>query len=291
MKNTILYDFNNLAVRMFTVKEVEALFGTPNIQLWRYFIFSDIYNFFKETEASEVVLAVDSSKSWRKFYWNRYKESRKPKRDSSGIDWDLLHHSLDDYIYEIADYLPFKVLRVHTAEADDIIATLCKELEGRFIIHSTDEDYLQLCSDYVKIYNPKKKEYVYADDIKKFLLEKILTGQKKDDIFNILTPLDWPKDKRKPGFGPVAAKKVMETGYEGWLKEKGLEERFKVNRILIDFNKIPGVVKKAILKSYKEYSLPEPDKIYTFLKKNNFRGYLEEFNRVEARMLELYGGE
>ena len=287
MRNVVLFDFNNLAIRNYFVRDVEAVTGNPNIQLWKYLVFSDVYNFFPP--ANDVVLAIDSKTSWRKLYCSRYKERRRTKRDDSKIDWEQFFDAFDRYIYELKQFLPFKVLQISTAEADDIIAVLCMSLGESVTIHSTDEDFLQLCSDNTRVYNPKKGEFVSADGSSEtFIIKKCLTGQPKDDIFNILTPLDWPVGKRKPGFGEVSAKKVMAEGYEKWLKLKGLEERFKVNRVLIDFNRIPGVVRKVILKTYKEYTLPDPDKIFTFFKKNKFKGYMENFTTVESKLLELY---
>lgn len=291
VRNIVLYDLNNLAVRNYFSKDIEASTGNPNIQLWRYFIISQIYNFISSLDrVDEVILAVDCKRSWRKLYWERYKEKRKLKRDTSSVDWDIYHSEFDKYISEIKRYLPFKLLKVSTAEADDIIGVICLTDKNNFVIVSGDEDYLQLCSDNVKIWNPSKESYISIDSSEKFIIEKCLIGQPKDDIFNIKTPLDWPVDKRKPGFGKKSAQKVMDEGYEEWLKKEGLEERFKVNKVLIDFHMIPGVVKKAIIKQYRNYDLPDPKNIFTFFKRNRFRGFIEDFDKVERKLLELYGG-
>jgi 5'-3' exonuclease len=291
LKNIILYDFNNLAVRNFFSKDVNAASGNPDIQLWKYFIISQIYDFISSFDRiDEVVLAVDCKRSWRKLYWNRYKESRKHKRDVSNVDWNIFHRELDSLIVDIKEYLPFKVIKVSTAEADDVIAVICMTDTNNFTIVSVDEDYLQLYSNNVKIYNPSKKSFIEDILPEDFVVKKCLMGQPKDDIFNIKTPLDWPNDKRKPGFGEKSAQRVINEGYQEWLKKNNLEERFKVNRVLIDFNMIPGVIRKAIMKQYRNYELPDASKIFTFFKMNKFRGYIEEFDRIERKLLELYGG-
>ena len=88
---TSLIDFNNLAVRVWCTKEIEADTDSPNIKLWKYFVLDSIYKSLWKDDITEVVLAVDDRKSWRKLYWDRYKESRKKKRDVSKINWDIFH--------------------------------------------------------------------------------------------------------------------------------------------------------------------------------------------------------
>jgi len=285
-----IFDFNNLCVRHYFVKDVEAESDNPNIQLWKYRIIESVYNsIFKENDVNEIILAVDDRKSWRKLYCNRYKESREGKRQTSKIDWSIFHKEFDQFNNEIHKYLPFKVLKIQAAEADDIIGTIClTQTNKEFVIISVDEDFLQLVSPRIRLYHPLKMTYVSVDDPELFIIEKCLTGQSKDDIFNILTPLDWPKDKRKPGFGEVSAKKVMKEGYEDWLKKKNLEERFHINRVLMDLKLIPNTVKSRILNEYNNYRLPDPALSYEFFKNNNFTGFLEKIHSVEQNFMRFY---
>jgi len=189
---------------------------------------------------------------------------------------------------EVGEYLPFKTLLVDNAEADDIIAVLATKDDGNYTIISNDEDYTQLCSDKVKVYNPQRGEYRTCEDVEKFIIQTSLTGQAKDGIFNIKTPLDWPSDKRKPGLGEVFAKKIIDYGYEKWLEENNLVERYNFNRILIDFKKIPQTMRTRILNSYKNYKMSDPSNMYNFFHKNGFKGYLDDFSRVESKLLSLY---
>jgi hypothetical protein len=122
-------------------------------------------------------------------------------------------------------------------------------------------------------------------------------GQAKDDIFNVKTPLDWGiteatqkdgKPKRKPGLGPKTLEKIMKDGYEKWLKDNDLESRFELNRNLIDFHRIPDVIRKTIISSYVSYQFPDPSNIYNFFRENNFREFLEKYEQVESKLLTLY---
>jgi hypothetical protein len=294
MKDVILFDFNNLAVRTFFVKDIGATSVNPHWNLWRYMVFDAMYKSLHRIEtAKEIVLAVDDRLSWRKLYFNRYKESRKTKRDKSGVNWQEYFKEQSDFIYNIEKSIPFKVLHIQNAEADDVIGIICLEGKDKYVVISTDEDYLQLCSKNVRIYNPIKKEDMICENTEEFLVKKSLTGQSKDDIFNIKTPLDWGQTpetfgKRKPGFGPKSAEKIMKAGYVEWLEENELTERYKLNRNLIDFNKVPKVIKNRIMTSYLGYELPNPDNIYKFCKMYGFRGYTDEFQKFERTLLRMY---
>lgn len=288
--STNIFDLNNLAIRTFCSKDIEGTTDNPNIQLWKYFLIDSIYKSLFHGDVSEVILAVDDRKSWRKLYWDRYKESRKLKRDSSNINWDVFHSEYNNFTSEIRGFLPFKVISAENAEADDVIGILTQKDNRDYVVISNDEDYLQIVSDHVKVYNPTKMEFMTCDDPEMFVVTKCLTGQSKDDIFSIVVPDDHPKGKRKPGFGAVSAKKVIDSGYKEWLDEKGDEykKRFRRNRILIDFKLIPNVIRTRILNTYTSYKLAPPDKIYEFFDRNKFGSFLEDFNIVESKLLKLY---
>lgn len=299
----VLFDFNNLVFRNFFIKEVNPNSEMPDFMLWRYNIFNSIYqSLWKEKNVVEVVIAVDDKNSWRKSYFPRYKESRKKQRDKSDVNWELMFKNVDKLVSDLKHYMPFKVVKIRSAEADDVIAIIAKNIEETAVIISNDEDYLQLSSDRVLLYNPGKKKYVTCDDTSKFLVEKIMLGQKKDDIFNIITPDDWgktkeTKDKRKPGFGPATLKKVFAEGLDGWMEKKQInkiygeidvKKHYKRNQILIDFNKIPRTIINRVLDQYENYYFPPPSNMFQFFKKYNMRGFLNDFTRVEQKLMELY---
>lgn len=296
MKNVALFDLNNLAIRTFFVNDVGGHTVNPDFKLWKYMTFNSIYqSMFRIENLSEIIVAVDDRHSWRKMYFPRYKESRKPTRDKSDVDWDSFYAELSSFVEELRTHIPFKVIGVQSAEADDVIGilTLNKKEDDDYFIISNDEDFLQLCSNKVKIYNPSKQTYMECNDIEEFIVLKSLTGQSKDDIFNIKTPLDWglteeTKGKRKPGFGVKSAEKVIKNGYEKWIKENKLEERFELNRNLIDFKKIPNTIKARVLGVYNGYKMADVENIYKFFKNNEFRGFLDEFEKVENMLLKLY---
>lgn len=286
---TLLFDFNNLAIRVLFSKEVEANSSSPQYALWKYMILNILLRSFYDFEnVKKIVLAVDSKKSWRKLYFPRYKEDRDSKREKSDVDWNTFFGIFNDYLKQIKKYLPFVVIQIRHAEADDIIGVLTSQNDHQQkIIVSADEDYTQCISESTKVYHPLRKEYVECEDVEMFIVEKCLTGQAKDCIFNILTPLDYPKDKRKPGFGKKSFEKIK-NDYRVWLKEMDLEKRFEVNRNLIDFNRIPQTIRKGIMSEYEGYVLPDPNKMFEFFKMNGFKGFIEEYHNIENLLLRLY---
>jgi len=287
-----LFDFNNLAIRTFLVKNVNAITDDPDLPLWKFYLIESIYKSLYRSPADEVILAVDAKDPWRKSYWSRYKEHRKKRREESPIRWGIFFREYDKLCDEIIEHLPFKVIRVSGSEADDIIAVIATEYKEKiFTIISNDEDFLQLSGHAnIKIYNPSKMDYVRTDNVPEFLLEKFFFGQKKDGIFNVKTPLDWPLDRRKPSFGEALFQKIKRSGYVEWLKDNGLEERFHTNRVLIDFDRIPRVIRSRIIKEYSEYKMPDPNKMKIFFEKNGLQSYLDNFHNVENRLAPLFGG-
>lgn len=306
----LCYDYNNLCFRMLFIKDVMINSSSPNYALWRYRVFEGIFSLIQRfNSVNEVLVAVDDKNSWRKSFFPRYKESRKKKRDKQDdIDWNIVFKEMDNLRKDLRHYMPFKVIKIRSAEADDIIAIVSKYVVDNnnkdCIVVSNDEDYKQLCSKKIKIWNPMKKEYISCNNPELFVITKSLTGQSKDDIFNVITPNNWgqtegTKGKRKPGFGPKAAEKVLNEGYEDWLKKHTSEKKldikdidydsnFKRNRMLIDFNLIPKVIKSRIIEEYLNYNFPPPSNMYDFFKKYNMRGFLDEFSKVENVLMKMY---
>ena len=302
---TLLFDYNNLAIRSFMVQEnVE----NPEWGLWRYNVFNSIYQcLWKVKNVEEVILAVDDSNSWRKAIYNRYKESRKKKKKDSKVDWNVLYKMLHTLASEFKHYMPFKVMKIKSAEADDVIAVMAKKLKNPCVIIARDEDYFQLFGKKknLRIYDPITQILYGPDDfkdIKDFLLKLVFCGQRKDDIPNILTPDDWgltesTKDKRKPGFGEKAFDKIkddiksfIESGYKNnYYGEVDLSKNLKRNRFLMDFDKIPNTIISRIVDCYNNSSnYPPIDNIYLFFEKYKMRSFMEDIHRVEQKLQVLY---
>lgn len=293
---TVCFDVSNLAIRnlfgpdvlILDPKDKKNVLDT-NYDLLKYRIFDSIYkSLFKVQEVREIVLAMDDRRSWRKLYWKKYKANRKESRERLNLDWDAYFAMYDEFMEDMKQHLPFKVIKTADTEADDIIGALVHEKPQEFYIISTDKDFLQLSSPRVKIFNPLKKVHVEHPNPELFLVEESMCGQSKDNIYNIKTPLDYPDGKRKPGFGPKAFEKVLAFGWEKWLDENDLRERYEFNRNLMDMARIPKEIKRRIFREYDGYKQPDPNNIYTFIKKHGWPEYLDNFTNVENKIMELY---
>ena len=289
MSITTLIDVANLATRVFFTPYIGATSDKPDYDTMAYIIVDSIYRTMLKTKCSEVILAMDSIDVWRKDVFPRYKESRKIHRDkNANIDWGKFYSEVNSLFDNIKRYLPFKVLKVDRAEADDIIGVFTLHYTNKgIVIISTDEDFKQLVSRRVRLYQPIKKKWIDCDDPEKFLKLKCLMGQPKDDIFNALTPGDWPVGKRKPSMGEKMANKAIEN-LDEWLVSEGSVERYDRNKTLIDFRCIPEYIKKEIIHQYENYKFPSLEDTYTFFKIYDYKQYLENYHRVENNFIRLY---
>jgi 5'-3' exonuclease len=306
---TVFFDFNNLAIRNYMGNK-DIWEDETNIQwgLWRYNCINSIMStLWKIKNVTEVIVAVDDKHQWRKSFYNRYKESRKKNKKKSSHDWNLIYKHINILAADLKHYFPFKLLKVKSAEADDIIAILVKKMDNDNIIVARDEDYFQLFAQRknLRILDPLKQVLYTPEDIpdvKDFLLSLIFCGQKKDDIPNIITPDNWglteeTEGKRRPGFGKVKWDKIkhdmkgfIEAGYVN--KAYGLvnlSKNLKRNRILVDFDMIPKTIVNRIVDAYNHSdNLPPSENIYLFFEKNNMRSFLDNIHKVETKLMPLY---
>lgn len=309
--STIMFDFENLSLRCFYGNaDVNPESESPNYDYWEYLTFNSIYRMLYKEKIHEVILALDSQ-SWRKIVYPHYKAHRKKKKEESKVNWELYAQKKEDFLNKIREYLPFKVISVNRAEADDILGTLVnhKKTENAIIV-SMDCDYMQL-SDKCRIYSPIKKEFVKVNDTEKFLLYSSILGQKKDNILNIKTPWDWPEEKKKPAFGEKGLDKIIaENRLEEFLNtaipydfmyetEDGQEKHYvqtiipnnfyKINRKIIDLSYTPKVMVEKTLEMYEGYKMhSDPNRLYEFFRIQNWREALENFTQIESKLLELY---
>lgn len=164
--------------------------------LWRYYYMRDIFKYIEMfDDIDEVIIARDSSNNWRKDVFNWYKgprkigrkhESAKLKAKKHWFNYSNFYEFQDNFINDMKENLPFKVLEAPRTEADDIIAILCKTIKGPKYVITTDHDYIQLMKDpEVKIYSPMKKAFLESDNPHRDMMVKILSGDTSDFIPSI----------------------------------------------------------------------------------------------------------
>jgi len=289
-------DGNNTALRCVYAADVitynkDKTVKSIDYDYWKYIMFNSLYmSLFAVKGTGSIVFAVDARKSWRYEVWPRYKEDRKKKKkkDKSQFPWNEFFVEYNALMKDIREHFPIKVIQLDRCEGDDIIGVIANEISNPCEVVSTDKDFLQLHSSRVKIFNPIKRQHVTHPNTDMFLLEQCLCGQSKDSIFNIKTPLDHPEGKRKPGFGPKAFEKVMEYGPKQWLVDNDLIERYRFNKVLMDFRLIPQDIKDVIMQEYNEYEYPEPDMMWKYIKEKGYPEVIDNFTNIENKFMDLY---
>ena len=220
---------------------------------------------FKE-EFGELVLCFDSRHYWRRDHLPNYKAGRKKSRESSNLDWDAIFGCLNDIKQELKDFFPYKHLEVYGAEADDIIAALCLELEydnGKTLILSGDKDFIQLHRfKNVSQYSPITKKMINGHDPYQYLDEHILKGDSGDGVPNVLSPDNTFVDGLRQK--PLGKKKIAEwTGeilmpVEMAIPDGEVKRNFQRNQQLIDLSKAPEEIFMSCLRAYQD--APEGDR-------------------------------
>ena len=240
-------------------------------------------------EYGELVLCYDSKHYWRRREFPYYKGTRKKDRQQSKFDWNAIFEFLNRIRDELRQYLPYKVVEVDGAEADDVIATLVKDQGHRNIrlqnnmqppqkvlILSGDKDFIQLQKyRFVHQYNPIQKKFMNGVDPKTYIAEHIMKGDRSDGIPNFPSPGDtFVSGKRQRPLGKAKLQRWVDLAPEDFT-DTTTREYYERNRILIDFDYIPDEVEESILNTYETTQTPARGKMYPYFIQNKLNDLLE----------------
>ena len=212
----------------------------------------------------EMVIACDSGKVWRRQAFPNYKAGRKANREKSEHNWELIFDILARVKDEIITFLPYKVIELETAEADDIIAVLCRRIKEKILILSGDKDFIQLHNERIRQYNPVLNKFVGKDENPSlYIKEHILRGDRSDGIPNVLSDDNVFIEGRRQT--PLSKKKV-----ESWVNEvvptftEEQQKNYERNRQLIDLNCIPKELEDNINREFENIEVATRDKILNY---------------------------
>ena len=225
----------------------------------------------------EVVLTYDSKHYWRREYFPNYKAMRKKGREKDNKDWDTIFGVLNKIKVEFKDNLPYKYLEIYGAEADDIIATLCKSNQDeKIMIISGDKDFIQLHKyPKVKQYSPILKKYVNGHDPDTYIKEHILKGDTSDGVPNVLSPDNTFVDSIRQR--PLSRKKI-----ENWLDididdlQEEVKRNYQRNDKLINLDNIPIELEKEILYEFKEAPCGDRSKLLNYFIQSRLKNLTNE---------------
>ena len=205
-------------------------------------------------EFGELVIAADNKNYWRRQLFPYYKANRKKSQAESELDWKAIFECLGKIRAELKEFFPYRVIDVESAEADDIIGTLCEEFGNtneKILILSGDKDFQQL-QRFINVqqYDPVRKKKIICNNPDRFLLEHIIKGDAGDGIPNILSDDNsFVIGKRQ---SPVTQKKLdslIALNLEGKYDHPNFRN-YARNKQLIDLTQIPANVRQNILESY-----------------------------------------
>ena len=216
-------------------------------------------------EYGEMIIACDSGNVWRRKVFPNYKAGRKKVRDKSGHDWTAIFEIMFNIKGELKEHMPYKVIEIDTAEADDIIGALVKKYhDQKILILSGDKDFIQLHTNNVKQYNPVLSKFVGKGETPSiYIKEHILKGDRSDGIPNVLSDDDVFVEGRRQR--PLTKKKI-----EAWLNEIVMtmteeeQKNYDRNRKLIDLSLIPPELEAKIYNEFNEVKVAHRSKILNY---------------------------
>ena len=228
-------------------------------------------------EYGEVILTYDSKHYWRREYFPNYKAMRKRGREKDNKDWDTIFSVLNKIKAEFKNNLPYKYLEVYGAEADDIIATLCKTNQNeKIMIISGDKDFIQLHKyPNVKQYSPILKKYVNDHNPSTYIKEHILKGDTSDGVPNVLSPDNTFVDSIRQR--PLGRKKI-----ETWLDihiddlPEEVKRNYQRNDKLINLDNIPEELGKEIMFEFKEAPCGDRSKLLNYFIQSRLKNLTSE---------------
>lgn len=264
----IIIDYNQTFISNFMAETRGRPDVEINVDLLRHMILNQLRNYRKRfgNEYGELVIACDNRHYWRRDVYPYYKAARKKARDSSGHDWSSIFDALHMIRSELDEFMPYPLLDIEGAEADDVIGALAEysqssktgalfEESEPVIIISGDHDFQQLQKfSNVAQYSPMKKKMVKLTETPaEVLLEHIITGDKGDGVPNILSADDTfvTEGKRQ--------KPIRKTLLAEWKKQKPedfitseMAAGYIRNKQLVDLSMTPQSIKDDVISSYEK---------------------------------------
>lgn len=222
----------------------------------------------KFPDTNQVIACWDGGKSkWRKEFYPGYKAQRdygnqdEEKAENYAKLWKQI-----DILHEVLPMFNVHSIRVQDQEADDLIASACKVLEGNKMIITSDKDMLQLISTEVSVYSPYKDRVISPLSFYEetgvtqpaYLGYRALLGDSSDNIPGV------------PGIGEKTAKRLMDTyGH--------------IDNVL----NAQGDDKKTLMKSERTKKIYSPENINILARNNKIMSFkFTQYEEIDPIVLE-----
>lgn len=272
-KKALIFDAHNLVFRTLFVAHNEDPLDIE-FKYWKTLILQSLNAAVKKFKPTRLILALDKGESWRKNFYNQYKENRKEGRDQSPIDFEKFFPVLKEFFKEFKTTFPNTyVLEFDGCEGDDIVAVIVRDVLPNWecICISSDRDMYQLYKyQNYKQYDPIKKTIIKVLNPRQYLLVKIIMGDHGDNVPAIA-----------PRVGIKTAEKML-NNLDEELKDVEKLKNFERNKILIDFDCIPDYVVEQIKNEFNTYQVSEFRgralmDFFVRIGSNGLVAYLQEF--------------
>ena len=274
----IIIDMNQISLASLMMHLNMTKSKEPDENIVRHMILNSVrmYRTMFNEEYDEVILTYDSKHYWRRDVFPQYKFNRKKGRDADDKNWDLIFEVLNKIKAEIKNNLPYKFLEIYGAEADDIIATLCKYNQNvEIMIVSGDKDFIQLQKyPNVKQYSPITKKFISGHNPETYIKEHILKGDTSDGIPNVLSPDNTFTDGLRQR--PLGKKKI-----ENWLDmniddlQDEVKRNYQRNDKLINLSKIPNELEEEILTEFRLAPYGDRSKLLNYFIQSRLKNLTE----------------
>lgn len=262
----ILVDMNQISLASLMM-HLHMNKGELDDEMVRHMILNSVraYRTMFTEDFGELVLTYDSRAYWRKQVFPQYKANRKKGREKDNKDWDSIFEVLNKIKEEIREFLPYKVVETHGAEADDVIAIICKHYQSeKIMIVSGDKDFIQLHKyENVRQYSPITKKHVNGVNPVVYIKEHILKGDKSDGVPNVLSPDHTFTDGLRQR--PLTSKKlnsILAQDIDDLNDE--LKRNYQRNNALINLDEIPEELEQCILDDFKGATCGDRSKLLDY---------------------------
>lgn len=258
-KHVLLIDGENILHQSFhKFEKLKSTDGRPSGAIFGFF--KSLHMYIDRFNPKEVYITFDNGHSE---FRDKLNPNYKGHRKNISIDYESLQLQKAE-IMKILRYLRINYIfdknKSYNYEGDDFLAYLVlkKFNKDKVTIVSSDKDFNQLISSSVKIFNPRKEQYVREDNCKDLFEyspdETVdylsLVGDKSDDI------------EGYPGMGPKKTRNFLDKygSIKNYLNDHDDEKMkavYEKNRQLIDLkwyiNNIP--LKSLPIKRYNDKNL------------------------------------
>jgi 5'-3' exonuclease len=280
MKNTIIIDGNNIAMRNFhKLPELRNKVGEPTGAIYGFF--NTLLLLDNKFKPDEFIICWDGGRAaWRRELYPEYKANRVRSETA-----DLFYPQLEAIRRMCGLLNNVQTLHVIGYEADDLIAArvfALKENYQNIKIYSSDEDFVQLVDFGVSVINPKNDEPTevlkkYDCSARLYLYAKCMAGDSSDNIFGFR------------GVGIPTALKFIKginpSSIHGLSSEEVFSKAAKAGKAISQLTR--ETFSSIVMRNYNmmslEYaaSIAENEKILQNLTAGNFQedALLEEFSR------------